>query len=576
MGWNDAEKEVDFLVVGSGAGAMAGAITAHDLGARVLMVEKSPLYGGSSAMSGGGLWIPNNHLMAAAGFADTLGEAWEYMKGCVGDDVPDARMRAYLDSAPRAVQYLCEHTRLRMHVVPDYADYYQHIPGAKEGGRCLEASPFDARQLGEHEFLTMRETAPQELVMSRMSLQISEAQAFLTRSPGWMSLFGRRVGEYLGDFGWRMKSRRDRRCAMGNALIGALRLSLCDRGIPLWLNAPARRLIVEQGRVCAAQVERDGVLCTVRARHGVLLATGGFDANQAFRDRFLPQPTRSEWSCGNPYSTGDAITMATEVGAALELMDEAWWGPTVIVPGEQRARMLVIEKSLPGGFIVNRNGRRFVKETAAYNDIVKAMYGNHSEDSPCIPAYLIFDADFRRKYPCGPLLPGAQQPDWMVPSDIRQRFIRKADTLDGLAALLGIDAAGLQDTVTRMNRYAANGVDEEFHRGENAFDRFFGDKSVTPNPCLAPIARPPFYGFEVWPGELGTKGGIRVDEHARVLDGGGNVVAGLYATGNCSAPVMGRTYPGAGSTLGPSTTFGYVAARDALARAGVDGLDADA
>lgn len=564
---DDTSTEVDFLVVGSGVGAMSAAITAHDLGARVLMVEKSPRYGGSSAMSGGGLWIPNNHLMAAAGFSDTPEEAWEYMKGCVGDDVSDARQRAYLENAPQAIRYLCERTHLRMHVVPDYADYYQHIPGAKEGGRCLEASPFDARQLTEAEFLAMRETVPQELVFGRMSLVISEAQAFLTRSPGWLKLFARRLGGYLGDIAWRLKSRRDRRCAMGNALIGALRLSLLERGVPLWLNTPARRLLVEKGRVHAVEIGREGEERIVRARHGVLLATGGFDNNQVLRERFLPQPTRTDWSCGNPYATGDAVAMAEEVGAALELMDEAWWGPTVVVPGEERARMLVIEKSLPGGFIVNRNGERFVKETAAYNDIVKAMYANHSESSPCVPAYLIFDANFRRKYPCGPLLPGAQQPDWMVPNAIRRRFIRKADTLDGLAALLGIDARGLRATVERMNRFAASGIDEDFHRGENAFDRFFGDKSVTPNPCLAPIVKPPFYGFEVWPGELGTKGGISVDEHARVLDRAGEVIDGLYATGNCSAPVMGRTYPGAGSTLGPSATFGYVAARDALMRA---------
>lgn len=562
----EVETEVDFLVIGSGAGAMSGAIVAHDQGARVLVVEKSPRYGGSSAMSGGGLWIPNNHLMAAAGFSDTPEEAWEYMKSCVGADVPDVRMRAYLDNAPRAVQYLCEHSRLRLHIVPDYADYYQDMPGAKEGGRCLEASPFDGRQMAESEFLAMREIPPQALVLKRISLVISEAQALLTRSPGWMSLFARRLGQYLGDFRWRLKSPRDRRCAMGNALIAALRMSLLDRGVPLWLNAPARRLIVEDGRVVGAEIERGGVRCSVRARFGVLLATGGFDNNQALRERYMPAPTRAEWSCGNPGSTGDAIAMATEIGAGLELMDEAWWGPTVVVPGEERARMLVIEKSLPGGMFVNRRGQRFVKETAAYNDIVKAMYAHHSEASPCIPAYLVFDADFRHKYPCGPLLPGMQQPDWMVPGDIRRRFIRKADTLDGLAALLGIDAAGLRTTVERMNRFARSGIDEDFHRGENAFDRFFGDKSVTPNPCLAPIAKPPFYGFEVWPGELGTKGGISVDEHARVLDTAGSVIPGLYATGNCSAPVMGRTYPGAGSTLGPTTTFGYVAARDAVAR----------
>ena len=205
---NQWDEAVDFLIVGSGAAAMSAAITAHDLGARVMLVEKSPQYGGSSAMSGGGLWVPNNHLMPKEGFTDSPADAFTYTRGCVGEEVGEARLRAYLDNAPRAVQYLCENTHLRMHIVPDYADYYQDVPGAKEGGRCLEASPFDGRRLSEAEFLEMRETAPQELIMNRISMVISEAQAFLTRSPGWIKLLAKRMAEYLGDFGWRLKSRR--------------------------------------------------------------------------------------------------------------------------------------------------------------------------------------------------------------------------------------------------------------------------------------------------------------------------------------------------------------------------------
>ncbi|MBK6287350.1 MAG: FAD-dependent oxidoreductase [Gammaproteobacteria bacterium] len=562
---NQWDEAVDFLIVGSGAAAMSAAITAHDLGARVMLVEKSPQYGGSSAMSGGGLWVPNNHLMPKEGFTDSPADAFTYTRGCVGEEVGEARLRAYLDNAPRAVQYLCENTHLRMHIVPDYADYYQDVPGAKEGGRCLEASPFDGRRLSEAEFLEMRETAPQELIMNRISMVISEAQAFLTRSPGWIKLLAKRMAEYLGDFGWRLKSRRDRRCAMGNALIGALRLSLKDRNIPLWLNTPARRIIMENGRVAGVQVEHEGKKRCIRADRGVLLAAGGFDNNAALRERYLPHPTHPDWSCGNPFSTGDALQMGLEAGAGLEFMDEAWWGPTVVVPGEERARMLVIEKSLPGGVLVNKLGKRFVKETAAYNDVVKAMYANHSDTSPCIPAYLVFDANFRRKYPAGPLLPGGQQPDWLVNRDIRKRFIQKADSLEELAMMLGIDPHALSETIARMNGFARSGKDPEFARGENAFDRFYGDKSVTPNPCMAPIEKPPFYGIEVYPGELGTKGGLKVDERARVLTAAGDPIPGLYAAGNCSSPVMGRTYPGAGSTLGPATTFGYVAARDAIA-----------
>lgn len=559
--WN---HEVDFLVVGSGAGAMSAGIVAHDLGARVLLIEKSPQYGGSSAMSGGGLWVPNNHLMKAAGFTDSFEEAYKYTKGCVGDEVSDIRLRTYLQTAPKAVQYLCEKSRVRLHIVPDYADYYQDVPGSMEGGRCLEASAFDAKQLTEQEFLEMRATPPQELIQNRISMVISEAQAFLSRSPGWAGLFFRRAMEYLSDIPWRFKSKRDRRCAMGNALIGGMRLSLKDRNVPIWLNTPAKKLVTENGAVVGMEVEKDGKPFFIRALKGVLFASGGFDNNRAMRKKYLPNPTETEWSCGNPYSTGDAVSIAQEVGAGLEFMDEAWWGPTVVVPHEERARMLVIEKSLPGSIIVNKKGNRFVKETAAYNDVVKAMQANHSEASPCVPAYLIFDSTFRKKYPCGPLLPGSQQPDWAVPAEIRERFINKADTLEGLAAKMGIDASGLLETVKRMNEYAKTGIDLEFGRGENAFDRFYGDKSVTPNPCMAPIITPPFYAFEVYSGELGTKGGLKADEKARVLTGDGQVIPGLYATGNCSSPVMGRTYPGPGSTLGPSTTFGYIAALHAI------------
>lgn len=558
------DYEVDFLVIGSGAGGMTGAIVAHDLGAKTLLVEKSPQFGGSSAMSGGGLWIPNNHIMGGLGFKDSYDEAMTYLKSCIGDIIPEVRLASYLENAPKAIQYLCEKTQLKLHVVPDYADYYQDLPGALEGGRCLEATPYDGSQMNEAEFLHMRATPPQALVFGRISMSISEAQALLTRSPGWIMTFVKRAFQYISDIPWRFKSRRDRRCAFGNALIAPLYQSLKERNVSLWLNASSKRLIVEGGRVVGMEIEKDGKTMHVRAAKGVLLAAGGFDNNPVMRKKFLPDPSLAEWGCGNPYATGDAIVMGQEAGAGLELMDEAWWGPTVVVPGEERARMMVIEKSLPGGMLVNKAGKRFVKETSAYDDVVKAMYANNTDESPCIPAYLVFDARFRKKYPVGPLLPGAQHPDWAVKGAIREHFIKKADTIEDLARTMGIDPAGLVSTVEKMNEYALTGEDLDFGRGENAFDQFYGDKSVTPNCCLGPIGKAPFYGIEVFPGELGTKGGLKVDERARVLTQEGELIPGLYATGNCSSPVFGRTYPGAGSTLGPTTTFGYVAANDAV------------
>jgi 3-oxosteroid 1-dehydrogenase len=397
-------------------------------------------------------------------------------------------------------------------------------------------------------------------VFGRIFMTIPESRMMFTRAKGWIALMTRLMLRYLFDLPWRFKSRRDRFLAMGNSLVGMLRQSMVERGIPLWLESPARELIAEDGRVVGAVVERGGATIRVRARRGVVLAAGGFEGSQAMREKYLPQPTRVEWSCANKANTGDAIEMARQLGAALEFMDDGWWGPVTVVPGEPHARMLVIEKSLPGSVMVNKAGRRFVNEAAPYVDVVNAQYADHSDAAPCIPCYLVFDARYRRSYPVGPLLPGAQQPDFLLGKALRDGYVKKADTIAGLAAKLGVDPKGLEETVARMNEYAKTGKDREFGRGDTIFDRYYGDDNVQPNPCLAPIAEAPFYGMEAYPGELGTKGGLRTDPDARVLKESGEVIPGLYAIGNCSSPVMGRTYGGAGATLGPATTFGYLAA----------------
>jgi 3-oxosteroid 1-dehydrogenase len=559
-GW---DHEVDLLIVGSGSGAMTAALTAYDRGGSPLLIEKSSQYGGSSAMSGGGLWVPCNHLMEGVGVKDNPEDAWTYMKGCVGDVVPDERQRAYLEYAPQLVKYLMEHTRLQLVALPEYADYYPRVPGSRTGGRGLEPQRFHARELGNDELLKMRPGAIQSLIMNRIFMTIYEARLLMCKSPGWLGTMVKLMANYWLDLPWRLRSKRDRSLTMGNALIGMLRRSLMDRGIPLWLNTPARELIVEEGRVVGVVAEREGRRMRIRAKKGVVLAAGGFEGNQALREKYLPKPTRVEWSCANKFNTGDVIGMAQSVGAALDFMEDAWWGPTTVVPGEEYARMLVIEKSLPGGILVNKRGERIVDEASAYIDVVNAMYKHHTPESPAVPLYLVFDADFRKKYLCGPALPGAQQPDWALPKALKSYF-KKAETLDGLAAQLGVEAAGLSATVAKFNQYARTGVDLDFHRGETEFDRYYGDVNVKPNPCLAPIEKPPFYAIEAYPGELGTKGGLKADARARVLTEAGQPVPGLYAVGNCSASVMGHTYPGAGSTIGPSMTFGFIAARDAI------------
>jgi 3-oxosteroid 1-dehydrogenase len=558
---NHWDHTVDLLIVGSGAGAMAAAICAHDRGGRPLLIEKTERYGGSSAMSGGSLWIPNNHYMAAAGVSDTPAEALTYLQGVTRGAVPEEKLRIYVDTAPVMLKYLTDHSHLRMQAMLTYADYYPEVPGGKPGGRSIEAQHFDARLLGD-EFERMREPAVQELVMGRMSMTATEAHHLLARHPGWKKLTAGIMARYWFDVGGRLRSKRDRCLSLGNALIGMLRRSLMDRNVPIWLETGAHELVTTNGRVTGVVAERDGRTIRIGATKGVVLAAGGFESNDAMRKRYLPNPTDAEWTSGNPGNTGDGIRMGIALGAGVDLMDEAWWGPTTVVPGEARARMLVVEKGLPGCILVGKRGERFVNEASPYIDIVHAMYAKDSPQSPTVPAYMIFDGTYRRKYPFGPFFQASQQPDWALPKILKQGYLKKSDTLEGLAAELGVDAAGLRASVEKMNGYARGGRDPDFRRGESLFDRYYGDEKVQPNPCLAPLATPPYYGIVVFPGDLGTKGGLKTDASARVVTDAGAPIPGLYAIGNSSASVMGRTYPGAGGTMGPAMTFGYIVARD--------------
>lgn len=562
QGW---DHSVDVLIVGSGAGAMTAALKSYDLGGEVLLIEKGKYYGGSSAMSGGGLWVPCNHLMPGVGIKDTPEEALTYFKATTKGLVPETRLRAYLEKSPEMVRYLSDHTQVRFLAMPEYADYYPMYEGAKPGGRTIEAETFDGRTLGD-EILRLREPGLQTLILGRISMTAGQARILLCRTPGWILLTMKLMFSYALDFFWRLSNgtTRDRSLAMGNGLVGRLRRSLMDRGIPLWLNTPAKKIIIENGRAVGVEAEKEGRRIRIQARKGLILAAGGFESNQAMREQYLPNPTRAEWTCANPDNTGDIHKLGLELGAGLEFMDDGWWGPTTVVPGEARARMLVIEKSLPGSLMVNKKGERFVNEAAPYIDVVNAMYEKNTAEAPSVPAYLIFDATFRKSYPVGPFLPGSQQPDWALPKLLREQYLIKADTLEDLAKRIGVDPQGLRKTVSKFNEYARTGKDLDFHRGDTGFDRYYGDVNVKPNPCLAPIITAPFYAMESFAGELGTKGGITVDEKARVTKTSGEVVPGLYAIGNCSSPVMGRTYAGAGATLGPAMTFGYVAAHHIL------------
>ena len=553
------EFEVDVLVVGSGAGAMTAAVRAHDHGLKVLVVEKTELFGGTSAVSGGGLWIPNNEHIARDGGSDSEAEALTYLRAATQGTVADERLAAYVRAAPRMLRYVEQKTPVRYKAVPFYADYYQSLPGAKPGYRTLDPEPFDARLIG-NDLLRMRETSPTMLIFGRIGMTTFEAVTLLARLPGWKKLALRIGGRYWLDMLWRLRSRRDRRLTMGSALVGALRRALMDRGIDLWLESPLQALLTEGGRVTGATVLRDGHLQAIRARRGVVLAAGGFESNQQMREQYLPQPTRAEWTAAPPCNTGDAIRAGQTLGAAVDLMQHAWWTPTVHVPGEEKQRGLFSERALPGCVVVNRRGERFANEAMDYLDFVAAMYEDHQKSGANLPAFMVFDASFRHKYNAGPLVSGSLIPDRRLPADWFGKAYYRGDSLDDLARQIGVDPRGLETSVRNINEYAKTGVDAQFAKGGNDYDRIYGDPTVKPNPCLGPITKAPFYALKLDAGEIGTKGGLLTDEHARVLNTQGQPIDGLYAIGNTSASITGPSYPGAGATLGPAMTFGYVAA----------------
>jgi 3-oxosteroid 1-dehydrogenase len=427
----------------------------------------------------------------------------------------------------------------------------------------MDPVDFDARRLGLEGLQQLRPTNPGQLVLGRMQINAFEARSILARERKAKLLVLWIMLRYAIDYPWRRGTKRDRRLIGGQALLGGLWAALRKRGVAVWLNAPLRMLQSEGGRVTGITVERDGRAVPVRARRAVMLAAGGFERNQAMREQYLPLPTEQGWTATPPgCNTGDAIQAAAQLGATTHLMAYTWGVPTMQVPKEDRFRGIFVERSLPGCMVVNARGERFVNESCPYPEFQQAIYAEHVRMQGAIPAWIVFDADFRRKYPIGPLGPGEALPDSRLRKSWLGQLYWKDDTLEGLARQIGVDPAGLAASAACMTGYARDGKDLEFDRGGNVFDRYYGDVNVAPNPNLAPIARGPFYAMKLYPGEIGTKGGLLTDRDARVLDGTGAPIPGLYCIGNNSASVMGPSYPGAGSTLGPAMTFGYRAVAD--------------
>lgn len=560
------EQEFDVVVVGSGAGAMLAAIRAADEGLDVLMVEKADVVGGTSATSGGGIWIPDNHDMRRVGLRDSTIAAFTYVKACAKGLASDDRVLAYVESAREMAEYL-ERLGVRYRSMPKYSDYYPDMEGALPGGRTMDPVDFNAANLGLEGLDLLRPTNPGQLIMGRMTINAFDAHKILARERGSKLLIMWIMLRYAIDYPWRRKTKRDRRLAGGQALLGGLLTALRKRRVTVWLKAPLQSLQMEQGCVTGAVIERDGQPCLVRARKGVMLAAGGFERNQAMREQYLRQPTDQAWTATPPdCNTGDAIRAGEQSGGALHLMAHTWGAPTMSVPKEDKFRAIFVERSLPGCMVVNARGERFVNESCPYPEFQQAMYADHERTGAAIPAWIVFDADFRRKYPIGPLAPGEALPDSRLRRSWLNQLYWKADTLEALAQQIGVEPGGLVASAARMTEYARTGTDLEFKRGGNVFDRYYGDASVTPNPNLAPISHGPFYAMKLYPGEIGTKGGLLTDRDACVLDTSGQQIAGLYCVGNNSASVMGPAYPGAGSTLGPAMTFAYRAVAHMVGR----------
>ncbi len=517
--------ECDVLVVGSGGGALTGAFVAASEGLDTLVIESTDRFGGTTCYSGGAVWLPGNQANARAGLDDSNDIALDYFQRVVGDETPADQQYAFVRNGPNVVAYLERSPRIRFEWMA-FPDYYGDLgcPPAHPRGRDVIVHPLPTAELGPFANL-VRPSMPADVA-------------------------GLPDPDTLGG---------------GRALVGRLLLACHDAGARFLRNCEMDALVVENGRVIGAGVTHENRRALIRARRGVLLAAGGFDRNQAMRDEF-GLAGRADWSCGAPGGTGKAIRAGMAVGAATGLMDECWWMPGLIQP-YGRAGFIA---SVNGGIMVNGAGERFGNETGPYDRFGRRMRAGDATGVPHVPCWWIWDSTL------GPSVPAAYT---SLPVLDRAAYEaaglwKRADTLAGLAARIGIPADGLARTVDRFNGFAETGTDEDFHRGETPYDRYIATelpamfgldqrfRPGTPNPCLIPIAQAPFYAAQVALGDLGSKGGLKTDAAARVLRPDGTAIEGLYAAGDTMSSVTGRAYPAPGSPIGTCMVFSYLAAKD--------------
>ena len=534
------DLEADVVVLGSGGAAMTAAISAHDFGAKqVVILEKSGMVGGTTAMSGGMLWIPGNHHQIEAGIAESDDDIVAYLDAIAPGQLDPDTLGAFMESGPEMIRYLADKTPVRLHAFADFPDYQPYMPGAKpDGGRSLDNAAFAFDQLGKW----ASRVNPSKMAYPLRGSLIEAINGSLDDA----TLAERDVHDCRG---------------LGQALVGALFKAVLDRNIPIEFEKRARKLIKDGDRVIGVIAEdANGRDFRVRARRGVVIATGGFEWNEQLVKAFVRGPLTGPVSV--PENEGDGLLMAIEAGAQLGNMQNAFWMQSALEfkPQHRNAKPNYMlgsdERARPGAILVNRAGKRFVNEAANYNAVGKSLHafdaGSHSYSN--LPYWLIIDQRYRDKYPTFNALPGSPVPSYMM----------QAETLEELAALAGIDAQGLVASVARFNQMVRNGHDDDFNRGDTSYDNFYmwGDTAYqAPYRTLGVIDQGPYFAVKMEAGALGTAGGPKTNGDAQVVDWNGNLIPGLYAAGNAMAAVLGEAYGGAGGTLGPGLTFGYIAGR---------------
>ena len=559
------DEEVDWLVFGSGAAGLCAALVGRLEGLDVLLCEKTPLIGGTTATSGGTIWIPGSHQSQLTPTPDDLDSARRYLEGELGNDGASELREALLSSGPAMLDYLESKTEVRFKANSPYPDYHAERPGGAQGGRALSPLPFDGRLLGA-DFAMLRPPRDEFMVLGGMMVGRDEIRHLIRpwRSLQSLRIAARIVGRYARD---RLSYRRGTRLLLGNALVGRLLYSYRNLGGRVALNTALQELCVEGGRVLGATVQADSGVRRIRARRGVVLATGGPSSSASWRERLLPGRDLP-WSLAFDGNTGDGLDAGLAIGAVLDTRHDSpfFWMPASRLDRSGLPPVVyphIRDRPKPGLIAVRDDGKRFVNEGNSYHDFVSALFAA-SPDSRTPHAWLICDRAFVRDFGLGVIHPVWQH----LPSFERAGYLVSAATLESLAGKTGIDAQALRSTVMQYNDDASAGRDRAFGKGELALNRYNGDPDTTPNRCLRPIEAAPFYAVRVIPAPIGSSVGLLSDADARVLDDSRVPIEGLYACGNDMSSVMGGHYPGPGITLGPAMVFAYRAARHAAADRG--------